>query len=123
VGGDFQKMMHVMGRAASGGALAPEPPRATRRQPDCIRILNFTFHNFIFKTECPGAPARIFNPPIKTLKMKYSLDARRGCFIFIGHFPQKTPGRAATQSPFAMFLCLLASGIDMFQCDSRYWKM
>ena len=28
----------VMGRAASGGASAPEPPRATRSQPESIRM-------------------------------------------------------------------------------------
>ena len=28
----------VLGCAASGGALAPEPPRATRNQPESIRI-------------------------------------------------------------------------------------
>ena len=27
------------GRAASGGALAPEPPRATRSQPESIRTV------------------------------------------------------------------------------------
>jgi len=29
----------MSGRAASGGALAPEPPRATRNQPESVRIL------------------------------------------------------------------------------------
>ena len=31
---------HPTGRAASGGALAPEPPRATRRQPEFIRTVH-----------------------------------------------------------------------------------
>jgi len=37
--GDF-----FLGRAASGGALAPEPPRATRSQPESIQtIIPFFF--------------------------------------------------------------------------------
>jgi len=40
----------VLGRAASGGALAPEPPRATRNTPEFIRnfLKNTLFFSFFW---------------------------------------------------------------------------
>jgi len=38
-----------LGRAASGGALAPEPPRATRSQPEPIRTVILWETHFLFK--------------------------------------------------------------------------
>ena len=37
----------TLGRAASRGPLAPEPPRATRSQPESMRIVLFSNKFFI----------------------------------------------------------------------------
>jgi len=36
------------GRVASGGALAPKPPRATRMQPESIRTVNLVQNHLFF---------------------------------------------------------------------------
>jgi len=69
-------MVDHLGRAASGGALAPELPRATRSTPECIRIVvpkTFFFHFFEFSQD------RLSYNPLNPIKLFPKIDILFPC--------------------------------------------